>query len=200
MPSGSVSISVICENTIWSQSLVDTGGGYEKHVISLPAGLAGSSVHGATDSVITLATGHGLTTASVVSVAWTGGKRIGMTVSAYDGTSITVTNSTGVGDTYPSGTVDVIVCTATAVPDIGFDGDEAKFLLVMSDQRATLDFLDSGAASLLSKEIAIAGDAYYWSLASGVANPLTGNAVASAKAYNHSIAVTTITVCAVLST
>jgi hypothetical protein len=196
--SGILSVTVQCENIQWSQSYTDSGGGFVKHLIAIPAGKAGSSVKGTSSSVITLAAGHGFTDASLVAVSWAAGKRIGMTVSAYDATSITVTNSTGTGDTYPSGTTDVVVCTATAAPDVAFDGDNAAFLFVGCDQRATADFLDGDSVVLLSKEITTAGGGYYWSESSGVTRPITGNAVASVNGYNHSITAATITIGVIL--
>lgn len=200
MASGTLSITAAIGTHIYSTNYADTGGGTERHDVTLPAGLSGSAAWGASSAVITLATGHGLTTANKVAVAWPGGVRIGMTISAYDGTTITVTNSTGTGTSLPTtSTATAIVGNAVDCADISFDGDNAKFLLVTCDQLATINFLDSGPVSLLSKYVGPTAG-YYWSYLSGVAAPITGNAVADAKVYNHSTTAATLTVSVVLAT
>jgi hypothetical protein len=195
---GSLSITAAVNDHIYSQNFADAGGGKEKHEISLPAGKAGNAAWGGSSAVITLGAGHGLTTANVVAVKWATGRRIAMTISAYDSTTITVTNSSGRGDALPtSGTADVVVGPRVVCADISFDGDNARFLLVTADQYASIDFYDSTPMNLYYVSVQ-ADSGYYWSYSTGVSPPITGNPVASAEAYNHTITPATLKVSVVL--
>lgn len=198
MPVSLLQFSATLDNLVYSQSFADTGNGSEKHDIVLPAGLAGSAAWGASSSVITLATGHGLTTANKVAVAWSTSSRIGMTISAYDATSITVTNSTGAGDSLPtSSTAACVVGNAVDCPDISFDGDNASFLIVKSSAGTwcKVNFLKADSTtSILIKELTAANPGYYWSYLSGVTPPITGDPVGDAKGYNLTTTTTTIQV------
>jgi hypothetical protein len=195
MPTSLLSINATLDDLTYSKSYADVGEGAERHNITLPAGLAGSAAWGGSSAVITLAAGHGLTTANKVAISWSTSSRIGMTISAYDATTITVTNSTGVGDSVPtSSTASVVVGAEVDCPDVSFDGDNAAFLLCKSSAGTwcKVNFLDSGPASLKVVELTAINPGYYWSYLSGEARPITGNPVADAKGYNLSTTATVI--------
>ena len=195
---GSVSITAAVDDHIYSENFADTGGGKEKHEISLPAGKAGNAAWNASSAVITLGAGHGLTSADIVAVKWATGRRIAMTISAYDSTTITVTNSSGRGDALPtSSTAAVVVGPRVVCGDASFDGDNARFLLVTVDQYLSIDFYDSTPTNLYYVSVQ-AGSGYYWSYATGVSPPITGNPVASAEVYNHTITAATLKVSVIL--
>ena len=198
---GSLSITAAIGDHIYSQNFTDNGGGKEKHEISLPAGKAGNAAWGATQAVITLGAGHGLTTADIVAVKWATGRRIAMTISAYDSTTITVTNSSGRGDALPvTSTAAVVVGLKIFCPDMVFAGASATFLLVTADQYASVDFYDFTPLSLFFVSTTVEnGYGYYWSKASGVECPLDGD-VESAEGYNHTTTPATLVVSVVLVT
>lgn len=199
MATGVVSISVSSANVSWSKSYTETGGGFQSHDLALPAGKAGTLTT-RTDNdtaVLTLGAGHGLTD-ETVAVAWDGGKRTGMSITAHDSTTITVDG--GSGDSLPIATTAVIVGKAVTAPDVNFDGDEASFLLVKCASRSFVDFLDADSASLFSREIAANFGGYYWAESSDVTRPITGNEVSSVVAYNLTTTADTLTVVAITTT
>ncbi len=196
---GTISVNVQCETLNHSVNYADTGGGTVAKDFTLPAGKTGTLSTRTDDNmgVITLGAGHGLTN-ETVSVGWTGGKRVGMAITAYDSTTITVDG--GTGDNLPTQSTSVVVGVAVPATDAVFDGDNMAFLLIKCPQRSVVNFLDSGPASLFVQEITVALGGYYWSEATGVTNPLTGNAIATINAYNLSTTATTLQLIAVTDT
>jgi len=115
-------------------------------------------------------------------VYWDGGVRYNVGGTIYD-EDILFTG--GVGDAFPdSGTTGVVI-GPRRIFDVTFDGDNLVVIAASASRRSHLQFLDSGEATLAAIEIA-AGCAWSWLSGSGVANPLSGNAVASVAASNGS--------------
>jgi hypothetical protein len=206
MPTGAISRTIVCDGETIpagsSAAYAASGDGVERHIIgggattAFAAGFTGSSGGDTSGSaVITgLAVGHGITTAHKVGVFWAGGRRVGMTVSAYTSTSITITSSSGIGTTYPSALTDVIVSPAVAIADISFDGDSCHMLVVNSDHVAAVDFQDGSGNSLVNSDITdgiiaitTANIPYAWVDTAPDAQPITGAPVAVAYCYNGSI-------------
>jgi hypothetical protein len=206
MPVGSVSKTISLDGDTFppgaSATYISAGSGVVKQVIgpnsgdiAFSAGLAGSSTENTSGgAVITLAIGHGLTTADKVGVFWAGGYRIGMTVSAYTTNSITVTVATGSGTTFVTGTATVVVSTPVVLQTIAFDGDNMSQIAVYCDQIAVVQFLDSGNSSVFSSGgasecyLATAGIPFDWIVSDPTeVLPITGNPVASANCYNGSL-------------
>lgn len=181
-----------------------TGGGGAPHLIQLPAGLAGSAAWGGSSAVITFAAAHGLTDADKVGVFWgASSRRLGMTISAYDTLTITVTNSTGEGDSVPtSSTADVVVGEEISAPDADFDPDSTVMFIATCEQKAAANYIDSDDTSLMIHDVLNAGDSLTWAKDSGIDMPLgeTVNAVADVKAYNGSTIAATYTFVALLVT
>ena len=186
------------------------GSGVEKHVIGptqpilFPAALAGNAAWGASSAAITLATGHGLTTANKVGVFWTVGGvnyyRINLTISAYDSGTITVTNSTGSGTALPtSSTAAVVVSPPVAIADISFAGSELNQLVINCDQIAVVDLLTGAGTSLVANGVSLpmANIPYVFidSDPTGT-RPFTG-VVASAQCYNGSVTAATLEIKAI---
>jgi len=163
----------------------------------LPAAKSGTLSTRTSDTagILTLGSGHGLTTANVVAVFWSGGKRYGCTITAYDSTTITI--GSGAGNVLPLQTTVMTVGDQVTVPSLAFDGDDLVMFLLSCDQRACVDFLDVGGASVGCKEVA-AGEIYQWAVDQGATLPITGNAVAAVKAYPGGTTTATLTIAALL--
>lgn len=161
--------------------------------ISLAAGKAGTA---GADGVMTLASGHGITDADVVSVAWTASGvakfRYGCTVSAYTSTTITLTG--GTGDTLPT-SGDVVV-GVRAEQDVAFDGDGVVLIAVNSTKDIAVDFNTGSASALL---LSITGGAgvlgYEWDEGCGVTNPLASASIAKVYLYNKIAAEASVDLC-----
>lgn len=201
MATGTLSTSAAIGSHVYSQSLSDTGGGQERHDIVLPAGLSGAAAWSGTTSVITLAVGHGLTTANKVALSGVFGKRVNITISAYDATSISVTNSTGAGDALPTtSTATIVVGKEILIADISFVTANVKFLLITADQDSTIDFKASTVSKLSKMVAGTTGIGYYWSYSSAVVNPFTSATIDNAIAYNHTLTAGTLIASVVLAT
>jgi len=166
-----------------------SGDGQLGFEIALPAGESfymGTRTDDNT-GVFTLA-GHSLSNGDVVDVFWSGGMRYGMTaiVSGDD-----VTLDGGTGDVLPvQGTTCVLAEQVEVNAD--FDGDDVQAIVVGCDQRASLDFQDSGDASLQHVELETANEPWSWFADQGVANPLTGNATDAIHCSNGSTTAATL--------
>lgn len=203
MPTGTVALGANIGGNAIQTTLTRTGGGIVYHEIAMAAGLPGSVAWGGASAVITLGNGHGLTTANKVALFWSGGKRrLNLTISAADATTITVTNATGTGDALPTTSTEPngVVGKENDAPDVNFDGDNAVLFVAACDQRAAANFLDAGTASLKIFDIQTAGDMTQWASNTGVTNPLTGNAVADVKAYNGGTVAATFKIGAIMNT
>jgi hypothetical protein len=126
-----------------------------------------------------LAAGHGIVTSDKVDVFWDGGRRYGMTA-AVSGNNVTVDQ--GAGDNLPaSGTAVVVV--KRQVVNAAFDPDDMSVLLVTASRRASVVFVDAGGAVLLALDLG-AGECCLWWTNSGLARPMSGNAVAAVHVGN----------------
>lgn len=95
--------------------------------ISLPAGKAGTLTTRTDDNtgVVTVSSGHGITTSDTVDVYWSTGRRYGVDVTAQDSTTITI--DLGSGDVLPSTSTAVVIVKQVAF-NLALDGDNAKIV------------------------------------------------------------------------
>lgn len=152
--------------------------------------------------VVTLATGHGITTGMKCDVYWTGGKRYGM-----DATVATnaITLDGGAGDNLPTEATENIAVVKQLDVEVNFDGDDAQIIGVFyrnpSDTGANghLDLLDAGAASIeaidLVHETANGGVDNVWDIVGGDANAFTGNRVTIGKVTHDSLTAAKLYIC-----
>lgn len=126
-----------------------------------------------TVGTITAASGtHGITTAQVVDLYWTGGQRRGVIVGTVAGTSIPITG--GLGDNLPAATTAVVVSPRTSLPAV-VAGDNIAFFALYATNRGTFTF--AGADNV--EDIAyIVDDASVaqWRAGEGTVNPLAAQA------------------------
>jgi hypothetical protein len=131
----------------------------------------------AASGVITISA-HGIADTETIDLVWVGGYRYGCDIDSV--TASTITFSGGAGDDLPvSATTVTVGVIVNAVTE--FDGDDVKIFAVDSaDTAQVVTFKDAGGLALFSTQLNSANDyTYIWSYGSGIANPLTGNAVAS---------------------
>jgi len=144
---------------------------------TLPAGNSGS-LDTRTDvntGVVTLSAGHTIVDGKV-DVYWSGGMRYGMdaTVATND-----VTVDLGAGDNFPAQDSTVIVSQQVSV-DFAVDGDNITIIFASAPTRASVDFQDSGTASLAHVELP-ANVIWHYSSDGNYTNPLTGNPIATVE-------------------
>lgn len=175
MPTNSLTISGSIGGISIQGTVSRTVDGQLSAEVSLAAGKAGSLTTRTDNNTgeATLATGHGITDGAIVDVYWDGGMRYGMTVGTVAGDVVPIDG--GGGDNLPVEDTDLVVCVQTEI-NLDFDGDDVKIVAAMSNRAGHLDFQDSADASLAAVELA-ANEPWSWVSDTGVANPLTGNAV-----------------------
>lgn len=153
--------------------------------VSLPAGKAGTLSTRTDDDTgeATLSTGHGITTGLVVDVYWEGGVRYNVTVGTVNVNAVPLDG--GVGDAFPAEDTAIVVTPQVQI-DMTFDGDNVPMVFAHSTQRAHLNFQESDGTVIAAAEIAAAGEGFVWAEDMGIANPLTGDAIAKVLASNGS--------------
>jgi hypothetical protein len=141
----------------------------------IPAGIAATA---GADGVMTMPTGHGFTDNQVVCVSGTFGAYYNGTVSNAGANAITI--SGGAGDALP--TSGAVVVSLQVEIDIAFLGTNMIALSIGGTIPVCVT-LETASAVQLVKSTA-ANSAYQWDSGSGDANPVTGDAITKAHAYN----------------
>jgi len=177
-------------------TLTRTAEGGLANQVDLAAGVAGTLSTRTDDDTgeVTLTEGHGITDGDKVDVYFSGGIRYGMTVGTVVGNVVPV--DLGAGDNLPADDAAVVVCKQTVI-NIDFDGDDAELVAAHCTKRAHLSFLDSGDAVLKAQEL-VSGEPWFWAADSGIANPLTGNAIDEIRASNGETAAAVLKIAALV--
>lgn len=147
---------------------------------TLEAGHAGtlSTRTDADTGVATVGSGHGITTANLVDVYWTGGKRLGMTVTATGATTINVDG--GSGDNFPVVSTAIVVSKVYAL-DCVFTGSDAAVIGIALERTGCVN-LRGSTTNYLSVVFSAAGQAYIWT--SPATNPVSGASLDTIRASN----------------
>jgi len=147
--------------------------------LQLNAGIAGvlTTRTNDTDGIIT-AEAHGIDDTATIDIAFTAGVHYNVDIDSV--TADTITFSGGAGTVLPIATSTVTVGEIVNA-SVEFDADDSDiFMLVADNQPQVVTFLDAGLVVLASMHLTSANSyAYEWDTNNGLANPLTGNAVAS---------------------
>jgi hypothetical protein len=125
--------------------------------------------------ILTVASGHGITDADTVAVFWEGGSRYGVDVTAT--TSTTISIDLGAGANLPIATTPIVVAKESEHV-LAIIGNDIAVIAAGCDNRASLNFRDSGDASLLRYDMATK-EGRVWFASSDVTNPLAGDTVAN---------------------
>ena len=151
-------------------------GGVPPQEVSLEAADAGTLTTRTSDAAGTLTmddAGHGISTADVITIFWTGGIAYQATVGTVSGTTVPFTGAQGT--VLPSATTEV-VADVVEVLDVDFDGDDLELFAAAMDRRGHIVFEDSGDAEIDAAEL-IANEPYMYIDGMTASNPLTGNPV-----------------------
>ena len=193
MPTGTINLNATLGGISITGSMASSDAGLINHEVTLSAGVAGtlSTRGGDTAGTLTLAADHGITDGLVIDIYWTGGVAYGATVGTVSGTSVPFTGAAG--DVLPTEDDAIIACVVTTI-DTDFDGDLVSMILVQATQRAHLNFIDSGTASLETVEIAAANGWWAWDENMSYTRPITGNPVDAIIASSGSATAATLKV------
>lgn len=129
--------------------------------------------------VLTMNSGHGITTGARLDVYWTvggvSGRRYGMTVGTVSGDTVPIDG--GAGDNLPA----ALSAVTAMVPDeeaVALTGANAVAIATKCPVGGTVVFATSGNATILAVQATSANPVYLWSSGDGGTNPLTGQTVA----------------------
>lgn len=154
---------------------------YESAIKSLgdvPAALVSSLTTrtNATTGTLTLATGHGVTTADKIDLYWGGGKRYG--VIAGTTTSTTIPISGGTGDDLPDALSSINVGKIVEQP-FPITGATLQWLVLQTSTAGYIKLVEhSGTTRTFHlTQYVESGTAYGWDIDSGLTNPITGDTV-----------------------
>lgn len=148
-----------------------------------------------TEGELTMTTGHGITTAAVIDLYWSGGRRYGVVVGTVATNAVPI--SGGAGDVLPADETAITAQVVTEL-DVDFDGDLLVALAMSATRRGTITLLDAADAVIVSYEL-LAGEPRVWAEDSSLgANPLAGEVVAYALISNGDSAGTNTIRCGVL--
>lgn len=147
----------------------------------LPAGKAGelTTRTNNTDGVVTLSTGHGITTGTAVDLYWEGGSRRGATTTVATN-AVTITG--GAGGNLPAQAT-AVVMTPRIVIDLTFNGNKLKMLTANMTNRGNVDFRDATPTSRYAVDVPT-GESLLYADQIGLTNPLAGYVVASIAVSN----------------
>jgi hypothetical protein len=162
---------------------------------TLAVGTAGVLTRSDADTaVVTLASGTGLTS-GVYDVHWSGASRAQITgvISGEGGVTLTLgTNNAGSGSDFPTAAATPCVVQKAETFNVDFDGDNVCLIgFSTNGAAARITFLkDDGTTVIQSYHVPLGG-MWGWNIDTGLANPLTGDAVSVVAISNGSSTVTT---------
>lgn len=166
----------------------------ERATPSIPAAKSGSLTTRTDDNtgVVTLSTGHGITTGQKVSVFWSGGKRYGMDATV-SGNAVTVDG--GSGDNLPIANTAVTAAVPVEVPFV-IDSAELLALVGHCTQPGWIEVLDESPAQIALFSVGPSA-AKLWESENGGTNPLADDVTATAKFVHAGTTALTMTLAAV---
>lgn len=158
-----------------SSVLTDTGTNLLSVEQDMPAAKVGALTTRTSYTVgtLTMAASHGITTGAKLDIYWVGGKRLGVTVGTVATNSVPF--SLGSGSNLPIATTAITAMVPVAFPIVA-TGNDVVGLEAWSATDGDVLIADASSASLLAIETD--EDGYSWSDASGVTNPVAGDAIA----------------------
>jgi len=137
-----------------------------------------------TTGTLTMAASHGITTAAVIDLYWTGGVRYGVVVGTVATNSVPI--SGGAGDNLPSNLTN-ITAVVQSTANIFIDGDNTELIALelRTNDRSLrtaghIAFYDS-ANDLIAELDLVANIPQVYDLAGGASNPFTGDPITYAK-------------------
>jgi hypothetical protein len=191
MPSINYAVSASALGVTINQTVSRTADGIDVRAVPLPAGIAGT-LSTRTDNatgVLTVPTGHGITTANMVDVYWSGGRRYGATVTGT--TSTTISFNVGSGTNLPIATTAIVVSPQVTVQlafkagSLVFFAASQTYTTLGETAASHVDYQDASSVELLSQDLT-ANTPAVCDVAGGSTNLFSGNPVVKALASNGS--------------
>lgn len=130
-----------------------------------------------TTGTLTMTAGHGIITGDRIDIYWTGGSRRGVTVGTVATNSVPF--SLGAGDNLPIVSTPVTVMVQNSEV-VAITGANVVAIAFYCDGKATVQFTTAGDVEIFGTTVA-AGGSYYWTLGTGVTNPVTGQTIGKIK-------------------
>jgi len=137
-----------------------------------------------TDGELTMAASHGITTAAVIDLYWTGGVRYGVVVGTVATNAVPI--SGGSGDNLPSNMTAITAVIQKSI-NLAIDGDETDILAVILETNdksvrtaAHIQFRDASNDEIAEVDL-ITNVPQVWDIAGGSANPFTGDPITNLK-------------------
>lgn len=138
-----------------------------------------------TTGTLTMSSGHGITTAAVIDLYWTGGVRYGVVVGTVATNSVPI--SGGSGDNLPTNMTAVTAVVQKSI-NLAIDGDNADIIAIVLETvdkslrtAGHVQLRDAANAEVAEIDL-VANVPQVWDLAGGSANPFTGNPITNLKA------------------
>lgn len=142
---------------------------------------------------LTLGSGHGITTAQIVDLYWTGGARRGVLVGTVAGTTVPIgADNGGIGDNLPAQGTDIVVAPRVEVTcqiepdDLALLAVYAPFDAAKVASPVSVEFFDDGDTSVVVLSLEPNFPVVYDITGGGDANPLAGDPIAKLLVSNGS--------------
>lgn len=165
-----------------------SGGVLNAVEVAVPAAKAGT-LSTRTDNntgILTVASGHGITTSNKVDVYWSTGRRRGMTVTATTGTTISI--DLGSGDNLPLATTAITV-TVPTVKMLTVDASALVAFAAYTTKKGNIAFLQDDDTEIYAAKLGDGGvDA--WGNAMGKDNPITDDTTKVSLSHGNTAAQT----------
>jgi len=146
-----------------------------------------------TDGELTMATGHGITTAAVIDLYWAGGVRYGVVVGTVATNAVPI--SGGSGDNLPADETAITAVVQKSI-NLAIDGDNADVIAVVLETvdkslrtAGHVQFRDASNAEIAEIDL-VSNVPQVWHIAGGSANPFTGNPITNLKASQGNVTAT----------
>lgn len=170
-------------------TVTKTGSGEIGHVLSLAAANSGtlSTRTNATDGVLTLTVGHGITAADTIDIFWTGGFRYGCDVDSVGGADdVEVTFSGGTGNDLPDADTTITASKKTVI-DTDVNGNKIEMFAAVNSTRGHIIWKDSNGATAHQAEL-LASEPHFFVKDSGQDNPLENDGIDAVEVSQSSAA------------
>lgn len=158
--------------------------------VLVPAGKAGTLSTRTDDDtgILTLATGHGITTGAIIDLYWAGGIRRGVTVGTVAGDSVPfgAAGGEGVGDVLPVVATAVVACVRQLV-DLDVLGSTVKMAAasVSTGCRGSIEFQQEAGTAIKSLDLtASATEPAIWTQTPQDTNPFAGVSIGRVAVSN----------------
>jgi hypothetical protein len=146
-----------------------------------------------TDGELTMATSHGITTAAVIDLYWTGGVRYGVVVGTVATNAVPI--SGGAGDNLPTNMTAITAVVQKSI-NLAIDGDETDILAVVLETTnkslrtaGHVQFRDASNDEIAEIDL-VTNVPQVWDIAGGSANPFAGDPITNLKATQANVTTT----------